>query len=190
MRVCCLYALSHCSMPNYLCSFTSNCKKVQTLQSTMLSQIPLACDYEDYQHFKLVYTTQVNRTFRARWLVGSEVISQVLFTSKQPKKNKMAFIDTLSQIQSLFGPLVIQLVWYILKQLFTSIVGESGDFFLVKDTIEKVRQIPRSIALESPIRKESYRIPFSPALPKVLEMFDGAENLRDHRMKPPVWLTD
>ena len=24
------------------------------------------------------------------------------------------------------------------------------------------------------------------ALAKVLEMFDGAENLRDHRMKPPV----
>ena len=28
----------------------------------------------------LVYTTQVNSTFRARWLVSSEVISQVLFT--------------------------------------------------------------------------------------------------------------
>ena len=121
MRVCCLYALSHCSMPNYLCSFTSNCKKVQTLQSTMLSQIPLACDYEDYQHFKLVYTTQVNRTFRARWLVGSEVISQVLFTSKQPKKTKMAFVGILSQIKLLFGPQVIQLAWYILKQLFTSV---------------------------------------------------------------------
>ena len=29
----------------------------------------------------LVYTTQVNNTFRARWLASSEVISQVLFTS-------------------------------------------------------------------------------------------------------------
>ena len=38
----------------------------------------------------LVYTTQVNSTFRARWLAGSEVISQVLFTSQQPKNNKMA----------------------------------------------------------------------------------------------------
>ena len=29
---------------------------------------------------------------------------------------KMAFVCTLSQIKLLFGPLVIQLVWYILKQ--------------------------------------------------------------------------
>ena len=28
-----------------------------------------------------VYTTQVNSTFRARWLASSEVINQVLFTS-------------------------------------------------------------------------------------------------------------
>ena len=35
----------------------------------------------------LVYTTQVNSTFRVRWLASSEVISQVLFTSEQPKKD-------------------------------------------------------------------------------------------------------
>ena len=68
----------------------------------------------------LVYTTQVN-AFPARWLASSEVISQVLFTSEQPKKNKMAFVSILSQIKLLFGPLVIQFVWYILKQLFTSV---------------------------------------------------------------------
>ena len=39
---------------------------------------------------QLAYTTQVNSTFRARWLASSEVISQVLFTSEQPKRNKMA----------------------------------------------------------------------------------------------------
>ena len=33
----------------------------------------------------------------------------------------MAFVGILSQIKLLFGPLVIQLVWYILKQLFTSV---------------------------------------------------------------------
>ena len=44
----------------------------------------------------LVYATQVNSTFRARWLASSEVISQVLFTSEQPKKNKMAFVSILS----------------------------------------------------------------------------------------------
>ena len=64
---------------------------------------------------------QVNSTFRARWLASSEVISQVLFTSEQPKNNKLAFVGILSQIKLLFGPIVIQLVWYILEQLFTSV---------------------------------------------------------------------
>ena len=32
----------------------------------------------------------------------------------------MAFVGILSQVKLLFGPLVIQLVWYVLKQLFTS----------------------------------------------------------------------
>ena len=36
----------------------------------------------------LVYTTQMNSTFRARWLASSEVINQVLFTSEHPKKKK------------------------------------------------------------------------------------------------------
>ena len=64
----------------------------------------------------------MNGTFRARWLASSEVIGQVLFTSEQAKKNKMAFVGILPQIKLLFGPLVIHLVWYILKQLFTSVV--------------------------------------------------------------------
>ena len=46
---------------------------------------------------------------------NSEVVHQVLFTSEQPKKNKMAFVGILSQIKLLFDPLFIQLVWYILK---------------------------------------------------------------------------
>ena len=49
------------------------------------------------------------------------MISQVLFTSEQLKKTKMAFVRMLSQIKLLFGPLVIKLVWYVLKQLFTSV---------------------------------------------------------------------
>ena len=49
------------------------------------------------------------------------MIGQVLFTSEQPKKNKMALVGVSSQIKLLFGPLFIQLVWYILKQLFTSV---------------------------------------------------------------------
>ena len=72
----------------------------------------------------------MNSTFRARWLASSEVISQVIFTSEQPKKNKMAFVGILSQIKLLFGPLVIQLVWYILKQLFTSVSVKVVDIYL------------------------------------------------------------
>ena len=78
----------------------------------------------------LVYTTQVNSNFRACWLASSEVISQVLFTSEQPKERKMAFDGILSQIKLLFGPLVIQLVWYILKQLFISVSVKVVDIYL------------------------------------------------------------
>ena len=73
----------------------------------------------------------MNSTFRARWLASWEVISQVLFTSEQPKKNKMAFVGILSQIKLLFGPLIIQLVWYILKQLFTSVSVKVVDRWII-----------------------------------------------------------
>ena len=66
------------------------------------------------QYYILVYTTQVNSTFRVRWLVSLEVISQVLFTSEKPKKNKMAFSVYCHKESYCLGPLVIQLVWYIL----------------------------------------------------------------------------
>ena len=78
----------------------------------------------------LVYTTQVNSTFRVRWLASSEVISQVLFTSEQPKRNNVVFVGILPQIKLLFGPLVIQFVWYILKQLFTSVSVKVVDIYL------------------------------------------------------------
>ena len=76
-------------------------------------------------------------------MASSEVISQVLFTSEQPKKNKMAFVGILSQIMLLFGPLFIQLVWYILKQLFTSVSVKVVDIYLA----EAVRQISTTIHL-------------------------------------------
>ena len=72
----------------------------------------------------------MNSTFRARWLASWEVISQVLFTSEQPKKNKIAFVGILSQIKLLFGSLVIQLVEYILKQLSTSASVKVVDIYL------------------------------------------------------------
>ena len=58
------------------------------------------------------------------------MISQVLLTSEQPKKNKMVVVGILSQIKLLSGPLVILLVCYILKQLLVHLsVGESGEYF-------------------------------------------------------------
>ena len=51
----------------------------------------------------------MNSTFCARWLATLEVISQVVFTSKQPKKNKIAFVGVFSQIKLPFGPLLTQL---------------------------------------------------------------------------------
>ena len=79
----------------------------------------------------------MNSTFRARRLASSEVISQVLFTSEQTKKNNMAFVGTVSQIKLLFGPLVIQLVWYIVKQLFTSVSVKVVDIYLAASRLGK-----------------------------------------------------
>ena len=42
----------------------------------------------------------------------------------------MAFVAIFSHIKLLFGPLVIQLVWYILKQLFTSVLVKVVDIYL------------------------------------------------------------
>ena len=42
----------------------------------------------------------------------------------------MAFVGILSQTKLLFGTLVIQLVWYILKQLFTSVSVKVVDTYL------------------------------------------------------------
>ena len=72
----------------------------------------------------------MDSTFRARWLANSVVISQILVNSQQPKKNKMVFVGILLQIKLLFFPLVIQLVWYILKQLFTSVSVKVTDIYL------------------------------------------------------------
>ena len=70
----------------------------------------------------------MNSDFRGRWLASSEVISQVLFTSEQPKKNQMAFVGTFAEIKLLFGPLVIQLVVVYTKTIIHLSVGESGGY--------------------------------------------------------------
>ena len=42
----------------------------------------------------------------------------------------MAFVGMLSQIKLLFGPLVIYLVWHILKQSFPSVSVKVVDIYL------------------------------------------------------------
>ena len=46
------------------------------------------------------------------------------------EENKMAFVGILSQIKLALGPPVIQVVWYILKQLFTSVSVKVVDIYL------------------------------------------------------------
>ena len=76
-------------------------------------------------------------------MANSEAISPVLFTYEQPKKNKMAFVGILSEIKLLFGPLFVQLVCYILKQLFTSVSVKVVDIYLAA----VARQISTTIHL-------------------------------------------
>ena len=72
----------------------------------------------------------MNSAFHARCLVSSEVISQVLFTSEQPKKNKMAFVRILSQIKLLFGLDSFSACVVDTKAIIHLSVGESGDIHL------------------------------------------------------------
>ena len=82
----------------------------------------------------LAYARQVNSTFRARWLASSEVISQVLFTSEQPKKNKMAFCRYNVSFKLLFNPLgsysAFVVYTKIIIHLSVGSVGESGGYLL------------------------------------------------------------
>ena len=73
-----------------------------------------------------MYNTQVNSTFRARWLASSEVISQVLFTSEQPKKNKIyryIFTNKVSLWATSYSACVVNT-----KTIIHLSVGESGGY--------------------------------------------------------------
>ena len=79
-----------------------------------------------------------------------------LFTSKQPKKNKTAFVGILSQMKLLFGPLVIHLVWYILKQLFTSASMRNERFGLtLPSRLGKYPPLLKTGSLDNAIREFS-----------------------------------
>ena len=84
------------------------------------------------------------------------MISQVLFTSEQPKENKMAFVAILSQIKLLFGPLIIQLVWYILKQLFTSVSVKVVDIYLAASRLGKYAPLFTSTSVKNRSARRTY----------------------------------
>ena len=59
------------------------------------------------------------------------MISQVLLTFEQPKKNKMDFVCFLSQIKLLFGPLIIYSACVVYTKTIIIIhlsIGESGGY--------------------------------------------------------------
>ena len=62
------------------------------------------------------------------WL-AQKLLANLLFTSEQPKKNKMAFVGILWQIKLLFGLLVIQLEWYITNTIIHLSVSEVVDIY-------------------------------------------------------------
>ena len=53
-------------------------------------------------------------------------IRQVLFTSKQPRENKMAFVAIFSQIKLLFGPRTYSACVVYTKTIIHLSVGKSG----------------------------------------------------------------
>ena len=57
------------------------------------------------------YYSPPNSRRKTKWLIVSDIV-------------------TLEQVKLLFGPVVIQLVWYILKQLFTSVLVKVVDIYL------------------------------------------------------------
>lgn len=82
------------SINNYFYYMYIICEPVNYWQCKclMLKYLIVICNYALHimKYPELVYSTQVNSTFRVLWLANSEVISKVLFTSEQPKRKKMA----------------------------------------------------------------------------------------------------
>ena len=53
-----------------------------------------------------------------------------MYNKKSLSLRHMRFVGILSKIKQFFGPLVIQVVWYILKQLFNSVSVKVVDIYL------------------------------------------------------------
>ena len=70
----------------------------------------------------------MNSHFCVRLLGCWDILSEVLFTSLRHIENEMVFFSLLSQLKLVFGPLVILLVWHMLKQLFRLLCVKVVDF--------------------------------------------------------------
>ena len=73
----------------------------------------------------------------------------------------MALVVVFSQIKLLFGPLVIQLVWYILNQLFTSVSVKVVEIILAATTIHlhfgvNYRLFCRGCRMDKTMSSQSY----------------------------------
>ena len=69
--------------------------------------------------FSIYHTSEQNFSRALIGQLDGDQPSTIHLRAAEEKQN--GFCGILSQIKLLFGPLVIQLVWYILKQLFTSV---------------------------------------------------------------------
>ena len=107
----------------------------------------------------------------------------------------MAFASILSQIKLLFGLLVIQLVWYILKQLFTSVLVKVVDIYLhfcekllIIDWVESWAK-----GLEVTNSPETnWQVFFCVMYEKVsfhsVCMLSPSMNITQHKHNVPIWL--
>ena len=78
----------------------------------------------------LVYTTQVNRSaFCACWSANLEVIIKVLFTSKQPKRNKMdSHFALVTEADIFWSASYSCSLWVYTKTIIHLSVNESGGY--------------------------------------------------------------
>ena len=86
-----------------------------------------------YICFVLVYITQVNSAFCACYWLAQRWLAKYYSLPSRRRKTKWLPVSNkviLKQVKLLFGPPVIQLVWYILKQLFTSVSVKVVDIYL------------------------------------------------------------
>ena len=80
------------------------------------------------KYFFLVYTTQVNSAFHALWLVNSEVISKY-YSPPSNRLERCWNVRHLVTHKVTFSSAMIQLVCYVLNQLFTSVLGKYPSLF-------------------------------------------------------------